>query len=190
MNYGELLVISFVLAVDAAAYAFSYGLVLRQRRAVSALLLALSVGGFQAALPVMGFLGGLGLRSAVQSWGCWLVLGIFCALGVSIIRKAWCGEPEQQSALPLGFLGLLLVGLATGMDAFVVGICMALGHVIAPSFSAGQLSVAVGVIGLVTFLCALLCFHLSRLLHHLPERLLQTIAGSLLIALGISQLWR
>lgn len=190
MNVGELLIISLALAVDAATYAFSYGLVLRQRRGVSALLLALTVGVFQAGMPLLGYMGGLGLRSAVQEWGNWMVLGIFCALGGSVIWKAWRGESETQSAKPLGLWGLLLVGLATSMDAFAVGICLALGHVIGQNLSAAQLGIAVGVIGLVTFVSAEACFHLSRLLHRLPERLLQTLAGGMLIALGFSQLWR
>lgn len=185
MNYGELLIISLALAVDAATYAFSYGLVLRQRRMVSALLLGLTVGLFQAGMPLLGYLGGLGLRSAVQVWGQWMVLGIFCALGGSIIYKAWKGEAEAQNLKPLGFFGLVLVGIATSMDAFAVGICMALGHVISPSLTLPQLGISVGVIGFVAFAAAVLFFYFSSLFRRLPERVLQTLAGLLLIVLGL-----
>lgn len=189
MNIGELLIIAVALAVDAASYAFSYGLALRQRRMAAALWLALSVGVFQAGMPLLGYMGGLGLREAVHTWGQWLSLGIFCALGGSVIYKAWWGKDDAQNVQPLGLVGLLLVGLATSMDAFAVGICMALGHVIGVQLSAAQLGVAVSVIGLVSFVGALACFHLTRLLHRLPERLLQTLAGIILIALGLRQLW-
>lgn len=190
MDVGELIVISLALAVDAATYAFSYGLVLRERRAVSALLLALTVGVFQAAMPLPGYVSGMGLRSVVQTWGSWLVLLIFCTLGISVIRKAWSGDDGAQDARPLSAFGLILVGFATSIDAFAVGVCMALGHVIGADLTAVQLGLAVGVIGLVAFGGALLCFHLTRLLRHLPERLLQFLAGGMLIALGLSQLWR
>lgn len=190
MNIAELLAISLALAVDAATYAFSYGLVLRQRRAVSALLLALAVGVFQAGMPLLGYMGGLGLRSAVQTWGHWMVLGIFCALGISVIWKAWRGEESVRESQPLGAFGLLVVGLATSMDAFAVGICMALGDVIGRELSPTQLGLAVGVIGLVTFISAEMSFHLSRLMHRLPERFLQSLAGALLIFLGLAQLMR
>lgn len=189
MNIGELLFISLALAVDAATYAFAYGLVLRQRRGLSCLLLALTVGVFQAGMPLLGYMGGLGLREAVQSWGSWMVCGIFVALGISIIYKAWRGDEESHSADPLGAWGLLLVGLATSMDAFAVGICMALGHVIGTHLSIAQLLLASGVIGLTAFAAACICFHLSRLLHHLPERWLQSAAGLILIILGLSELW-
>lgn len=189
MNIGELLIIALALAVDAATYAFSYGLVLKQRRVVSALLLGLTVGVFQAGMPLMGYLGGMGVREVVQEWGHWMVLGIFVALGVSIIYKAWHGEDAAQTARPLGFIGLILVGFATSMDAFAVGICMALGHVIGQQLSPLQLGIAVGVIGVVAFVGAVVFFHLSRLLHRLPERMLQTVAGLMLIGLGIRALW-
>lgn len=188
MNYGELIIIALALAVDAAVYAFSYGLALRHARWKSALLLALTVGVFQAFMPLPGYLGGIGLRAAVAAWGHWLVLLIFCALGGSIIYKTWLGKEEACTPRPLGLFGLLLVGLATSMDAFAVGICLALGTVVGENLSAWQLAICSSVIGLVAFAGALLFFHLSRLLHHLPERWLQTAAGLLLIALGLHQL--
>ena len=59
MNYAELIVIALILALDATVYSFSYGLILRTRRVVSSLLLALTVGGFQMAMPLLGYWGGL-----------------------------------------------------------------------------------------------------------------------------------
>lgn len=186
MNIGELLMISLALAVDAATYAFSYGLALGGRsHARASLLLALSVGLFQAGMPLLGYVGGLGLREVLESWGQWVVFMIFVSLGASVIWKAWKGDEEAVAIQPLGALGLLLVGLATSMDAFAIGICMAVGSVLGESLSVPQLLCAVSVIGFVTFFCALAFFHLSRIFRHLPERGLQTMAGLILIALGV-----
>lgn len=189
MNYGELLAIALALAVDAATYAFSYGLSLRQGRARAALLLALVVGAFQAGMPLPGYMGGVGLRSAVESWGPWLGMLIFVALGLSVLYKAWRPGAEGAAATrPLGLWGLLLVGLATSMDAFAVGMGLAVGSGPGETLTPLQLGIAAGVIGVVTFLAAWLCFYLSRLLQRLPERGLQILAGLLLIALGLHQL--
>lgn len=188
MNIGELLIISIALSIDAATYAFAYGLVLRERRIRAALALALSVGFFQAFMPLMGYLGGVGLREAVHTHAQWLVFAIFAALGTSVIYKAWRGGEEAGSSSPLGIIGLLLVGLATSIDAFAVGICMALGHTIGEHLTPAQVGLSAGVIGLTTFLAALAAFRLSRMLHHLPERWLQTGAGIILISLGVSEI--
>lgn len=182
MNYLEITLIALALAVDATVYAFSYGLVLRQKRGRAALWLALTVGAFQAGMPLLGYWGGESLRAVVSSWAPWLVLVVFALLGGSIIYKAWLGEEESVSASVLGFWGLILVGVATSIDALAVGACMALGNIGGPEIRLGE---AVGLIGGITFACALSAFHSARLLHHLPTRWLETAAGLLLLGLGI-----
>lgn len=186
MNYPEIILIALALAVDATVYAFSYGLVLRQKRAQAALWLALSVGTFQAGMPLLGYCGGEALRAIINLWAPWVVLGIFALLGGSIIGKAWLSREEEHApAVPLGIIGLLLVGIATSIDALAVGACMALGNIGGPNLQPGT---AAGIIGGVTFCCALGSFHCARLLHHLPTRWLETVAGLLLISLGVHQL--
>lgn len=186
MNYLEITLIALALAVDATVYAFSYGLVLRQGRGMAALWLAVTVGAFQAGMPLLGYLGGEVLRSIVSTWAPWVVLAVFGMLGGSIIFKAWQEEGEEAaSASPLGLVGLLMVGVATSIDALAVGACMALGEIGGPQLRPG---LAAGIIGLITFICAMGAFHSARLLHHLPSRWLETLAGLLLIALGVQNI--
>ena len=183
MNFLQITVVALILAVDATVYAFSYGMVLREHRMAASLRLALAVGLFQAAMPLLGFRGGEVLRSVVDTWAPWLVLVVFGALGVNIIRGAWSGnEEESVSQTPLGVAGLLFVGVATSIDALAVGACMALGDIGGPEL---QLGLAVSIIGVVTFACAMLAFHTARLLHSFPTRWLETAAGLLLVGLGV-----
>ena len=79
-------------------------------------------------------------------------------------------------------MGLTLVGVATSIDALAVGACMALGDI---GGAQHHLGLAVTIIGVVTFVCALLAFHSARFLLQLPTRWLETAAGLLLIALGL-----
>ena len=188
MNYTEIALIGLILAVDATIYAFSYGLLLRRNRARAAFSLALCTGLFQAVMPLLGYYSGQALRHLVSTWAPWLVLAIFCTLGTSIIYKTWLGshhETDQASETTLGFAALILVGLATSIDALAVGVCMALGNIGGPQL---QLSLAIAIIGGITFTCTLLSFHAARLLHHLPGRWLETLAGLLLIALGVQNI--
>ena len=187
MNYLEIILIALALAMDATVYAFSYGLVLRQGRGKAAAWLALSVGGFQAGMPLLGYWGGDAMRTLVSCWAPWIVLFIFSALGGSIIYKTWWGKAEEEevSTAALGFCGLMLVGIATSIDALAVGACMALGNLGGPQLQLGQ---AAGIIGGITFACSITSFHSARLLHHLPTRWLETAAGVLLISIGIHNL--
>ena len=187
MNYLEITLVALALAMDATVYAFSYGLVLRQGRGAASLWLAVVVGAFLAGMPLLGYWGGEVLRSVVSTWAPWVVLGVFSLLGGSIIYKTWHDEEAPQvSATPLGAVGLLMAGVATSIDALAVGACIALGEIGGTQL---RLGVAVGIIGIITFICALLSFHCARLLHHLPTRWLETLAGLLLIGLGVQNMW-
>ena len=190
MNYAELIVIALILALDATVYSFSYGLILRVNRAVSSLWLALTVGGFQMAMPLLGYWGGQELRCYVDAWAPWIVLTVFLLLGLGIIRHAWAEQAEEAaSSTPLRLFALLLVGIATAIDALAVGACMALGDLVGCRLCMGQVLLAASLIGAITFVCSLSAFHLARLLHRLPTRWLETLAGLLLIALGVKQLF-
>ena len=129
----ELLIISLVLAVDATVYSFSYGLVLRCCRLRNSLWLALTVGLFQAGMPLLGYLGGESVREIVAQWQSGIVATVFCGLGAYIIYGAWTEDEENECCSkdcnPLGLIALLLVGIATAIDALAVGVAMALGDI-------------------------------------------------------------
>ncbi len=191
MNVTELVLIALALAMDATVYSFSYGLILRQGRLRAALWLALVVGLYQAGMPLAGYLGGMAVRDVLADWDHWVVLGVFTLLGLNVIRNAWSeheGEEDQQGVAPLGFGTLMLVGIATSIDALAVGACMALGSLCSADGSPLtplQLVMAVSSIGAITFACSLAAFHAARPLQKLPTRWLETFAGLLLIALGV-----
>ena len=190
----ELLIIALVLAVDATVYSFSYGLVLRCCRMRNSLWLALTVGAFQAGMPLLGYLGGESVRDSVAQWQSGIVAAVFCGLGVYVIYGAWKGDEDEgdccsKDCNPLGLIALLLVGIATAIDALAVGVAMALGDIGGTNLTMSQLFANVSVIGIITFICSLAAFHSARLLHHLPTRWLETIAGLLLVGLGVKSLF-
>ncbi len=192
MNVTELVLIALALAMDATVYSFSYGLILRQGRAWAALWLALVVGFYQAGMPLIGYIGGMAVKELLAAWSPWIVLAVFTLLGANVIRNAWYPKDEETcgdgGAKPLGFGTLMLVGIATSIDALAVGTCMALGSMGSTDgtpLSSAQLGIAVGIIGVVTLACSLAAFHAARPLQKLPTKWLETFAGLLLIGLGI-----
>lgn len=189
----EIIIIALALAVDATVYSFSYGLVLRCCRLRNSLWLALTVGAFQAGMPLLGYLGGEELRDYVAQWQSGIVAAVFCGLGAYVIYGAWKGDEDEGNCCskdcnPLGLIALLLVGVATAIDALAVGVAMALGDIGGADHSILRLFTNVSIIGIITFICSLAAFHSARLLHHLPTRWLETTAGLLLVGLGIESL--
>lgn len=189
MNYLEIFFIGLVLAVDATVYSFSYGLILREKRFLSALQLALTVGFYQGAMPLIGYMAGNAVHSTIAIWDHWIVLAVFLWLGFSIIRGAWKKGDERDSPqeTPLSFAALMFIGIATSIDALAVGACMALGDIGGTDLSPAGIVLAAVCIGFITFCCSEAAFHLARPFHHLPTRWLETASGLLLIALGVQK---
>ncbi len=193
MNVTELVLIALALAMDATVYSFSYGLILRGGRLQASLWLALVVGLYQAVMPLIGYMGGMAVKDALDAWDHWIVLAVFTLLGVNVIRNAWGEQEEGESAnntSALGFGALMLVGIATSIDALAVGTCMALGSIGGHRLTLPQLIFAVSLIGAITLACSLAAFHAARPLQKLPTRWLETFAGLLLIGLGVQNVVR
>lgn len=187
MNIPEIAFLGLALAVDATVYSFSYGLILKERRFSASFWLALTVGFYQAMMPLIGYAGGETIRSWIGTWAPWIIFSIFTSLGIHILYQAWLSREQEQkiTCRPMSFWSLMGIGIATSIDALAVGICMALGDIGGEDMTRSQVMLAVSLIGLITLLCSMAAFHGAQLFHRLPTRLLETGAGVLLLALGI-----
>ncbi len=185
----ETLVIALALSVDAAVFAFSYGLTQKDRRLSAAWELACVTGFFQALMPLLGYMGGVRVRTWVGAWDHWIVFAVFGWLGISIIRHAFHGGEEEGASRRLGAKGLVMVGVATSIDALAVGVCLALGSFGGGRLSPGELAAAFGSIGATTFLCVAVAFASSHVLRRFPTRWLETAAGLILLFLGVQTLY-
>ena len=100
---------------------------------------------------------------------------IFTYLGAKVIKEAF--DEEKGKPVCIDLKCLLLVGIATSIDAFSAGITLSLlgNHIFKPAL----------LITFVTFVNSILGFSLGGKLKHLPTKGLEIFAGLLLIALGI-----
>lgn len=184
MNVTELSLIALALALDAALYAFSYGLVLKKDRLRAALRLALVAGLFQGVMPLLGYCCGLPLRDLIAGGASVFLLVVFCGLGGNMIYAAFWGK-KDEAPLALGFAAVLMVGLLTSIDALLLGGCMCISP-LAGVESFADLLRACAIIASITFAAVLLFFYASSLFRRLPTQILECMAGLILIILGIS----
>lgn len=179
MSYLSIILLALALSIDACVVSFSYGLAFNTNRLKNALLLASFTGIFQGVMPVIGyFLTGF-VRSFIQPYAPWIVFAIFTYLGVKFIIEAFEAEKEKHICLDLKCL--LLLGVATSIDAFSAGITLSLfgNKILKPAL----------LITFITFINSLLGFKLGGKLKHLPTKSLEISAGILLILLGIKALF-
>ena len=175
MSYIEIIFLAIALSIDACVVSFSYGLTFNHNRLKNALRLGLCTGIFQGIMPAIGyFLTGF-VKTFIEPYAGIIVFTIFMYLGIKFIKEAFEKEKEKQLCIDLKCL--LLVGIATCIDAFSAGITLSL-------YGNGILKPAL-LIAFVTFANSIAGFFAGGKLKNLPTKWLEVTAGILLIILGI-----
>lgn len=179
MSYTAILILALALSIDACIVSFSYGLAFNEKRFKNAMLLAGCTGLFQGIMPTIGyFLTGF-VKSFIEPYAGTIVFLIFTYLGIKFIIESF--DKKKEKPLCIGLKCLLLIGVATGIDAFSAGISLSLfgNHILKPAI----------LIAVVTFVNSLLGFSLGGKLKNLPTQGLEIFAGLLLILLGVKALF-
>lgn len=169
----EALFLAFALAMDAFAVALTQGAKFRPD-ARGGIAIALTFGVFQALMPLAGWVIGVAALAYVEAFDHWIAFGLLSFLGVRMLG-GHVGEGEAAHALT--GRTLLVAGVATSIDALAAGITLpALG--VSPWL-------AVGLIGLVTFVLSGAGVMLGRRAgDHLGEWA-ERAGGVILIGLGV-----
>ena len=124
MSYLELFVIAVGLSMDAFAVSICKGLSVRRLRPRHNLICGLYFGGFQALMPVIGWLLGRQFESLIKSIDHWIAFALLVLIGANMIREAVKNEEENlnDSFSPKTMLPL---AVATSIDALAVGVTFA-----------------------------------------------------------------
>jgi putative Mn2+ efflux pump MntP len=155
MSFLALFALACALAMDALAVAIAVGIALHQASLRQTFRLAWHFGLFQALMPVIGWLGGSAVSGLVQAYDHWIAFALLAFIGGNMIREA-CGEKEErQEKDATRGLSLVVLSVATSIDALAVGFSMSL-------LKTPILLPAV-VIGLVAASATVLGLHLGRL---------------------------
>ena len=138
----SVLLIAVGLAMDAFSVSIAGGSALKKDIWKTALIAGGMFGFFQFAMPVIGWLIGAPLASLISSIGTWVVVALFFFIGGKMIYDGIKGEEGSVSLI--GFKTLLLLAIATSIDALAVGISFGLcgDEILLPSI----------IIGIVAFL--------------------------------------
>lgn len=180
MNWIDAILLSLSLCVDSlvvsATTAFHSKISLRRGFAM-ALVFGLCQGGF----PLLGALIGDVSRVFIEAVDHWVAFGLLLFVGGKMIidglrHKEQAEEGKQRAVVTLGTMFLL--GVATSIDAFAVGIGLGLDQPM------GTVLWVVATIGLCTVAASLVGSHLGRKNIPVPERTATLIAGIVLVGLG------
>lgn len=176
MTFIELLLIAIGLSMDAFSVSICKGLTTKKFSWRMALVCGLWFGFFQALMPIIGYFLGAQFQEMIEAYDHWIAFGLLFLIGANMIREAVWGKEESQDG-SLGFKTMLLLAIATSIDAMAVGVSFACIRV--------KLWSSVIVIGLTTFAFSVLGVKIGNVFGSKYEKSAGIIGGIILILIGL-----
>lgn len=179
MGLGELLIIAVGVSMDAFAVAVCKGLSIQKLKLRHALIVGLWFGVFQALMPTIGWLLGSAFASLITKVDHWVVFILLAIIGGNMIRESLHKDEDEceECNCSLAFGTMLMLALATSIDALAVGVSFALLNV-------NVLAVVLS-IGLCTFLISTIGVKIGNVFGARFKSKAEFLGGAVLVLMGL-----
>ena len=127
MGFAELMLLAAGLSMDAFSVSVCKGLGMQRVNWKVTIVLALAFGGFQAGMPVIGWALGTQFLWLIEPIDHWIAFGLLAFIGGNMISEALGERDDEQEETPdtIDWGELLMLAIATSIDALTVGIAFA-----------------------------------------------------------------
>lgn len=178
MTLLTLIITALGLSADCFAVAVTASIASSVPTRAQAIRTALACGLAQFIMPVLGWAGGREFVEAIAAYDHWVAFGLLALVGGHMLREAFeeAEDGRGSSDITRGFR-LVVVAIATSIDALAVGLTFALFEV--------DIVLAASVIGMTAFLVTLAGFALGVRLGPLAGKWARVAGGLVLIAIGV-----
>ena len=175
MGFIELFLIAVGLSMDAFAVSVCKGLSVKKVGVKHAALAGLYFGGFQFLMPVIGYLLGFRFESVIETVDHWVAFVLLAFIGGNMIKESF-GKAEELND-DFGVKTMLLMAIATSIDALAVGITFA--------FLEVQIIPAAGLIGVTTFLLSFAGIYIGNVFGARYKSKAELAGGIILVLIGV-----
>ena len=175
MDFISTLLIAIALAMDAFSVSLTKGFTLKKITKSQVLWFAIFFGGFQALMPVLGWLGGIQLEWLITTFAPWIAFILLLLIGSNMIRESFSDDDEESDKF--SFKELTLLAIATSIDAFAVGVTYAV--------LKEEVLIPIIIIGVVAFIFTIIGIHLGKKIGNYFGDKFEILGGVVLILLGI-----
>lgn len=164
------------LAMDASAVSIAKGMSLpNEKNKNYALKLGLAFGIFQGLMPLIGYLAGSTFSGYIQSVDHWVAFILLALIGLNMIKESR-KEKESEEVSDLSLKVILLLAIATSIDALAVGVSFA--------FLKVNIVLACSIIAIVTFILSFICVMVGKRLGSLFQKYAEIFGGIILMMIG------
>lgn len=177
----EFLLLGVGLAMDAFAVSICKGLAMRKVNKKQAVVIALFFGGFQAIMPIVGWFLCKGFQNYIEAFDHWIAFALLAFIGVKMIIET-LREKEDDVVIeemdpPLDMKEMLMLAIATSIDALAVGISLAAldRPIVEPA----------AIIGVVTFVISIIGVYIGNFFGNKYKKRAELTGGIILVLIGV-----
>ena len=178
MGFLELFLLAIGLSMDAFAVSVCKGLAMEKVTFRNAAVCGVWFGSFQALMPFIGYLLGSTFQKYITAVDHWIAFVLLLLIGGNMIRESFSKEVDEYNS-SFGVRTMLLMAIATSIDALAIGITFALSDLRMPVLA------AVGIIGCITFLLSGVGLKIGNVFGTKYKSKAEFAGGLILILLGV-----
>ena len=178
MSALELFILAIGLSMDAFAVSICKGLAVKRINFKKAAIVGLWFGGFQALMPIIGYFLGSRFSGAIESIDHWVAFILLSLIGANMIREALSrDEDADRDSGSLSFKAMLMLAVATSIDALAAGITFA--------FLDVSIATAAGMIGCTTCIISMAGVKVGSVFGTRYKSKAELTGGAILMLLGL-----
>ena len=177
MRFFDIIVIAVGLAMDACAVTLGCAASGQARGPRAAFRLSFHFGLFQFIMPVVGWAVGTEIARLASTWDHWIACGLLAFVGLRMIHSGLHPDLQRSPDDPSRGLKLMMLAVATSIDALAVGLSLALLRV--------SIWYPSAIIGVVTFAISIAGFQFGTKLGASFGKRMEIVGGAILILIGL-----
>lgn len=176
MGFLTIFFIGSGLAMDAFAASVCRGMTMKRLKICPIAVTALFFGGFQTLMPLIGWCLGVHFEKYITSIDHWIAFCLLAFLGVKMISDIRSESEETGVAKRMSLKELIILSVATSIDALAVGVSFA--------FLDTDIVMASLVIGVITFVLSFAGVCIGLIIGGKCCKFAQIAGGAILILMG------
>ncbi len=177
MGIVEIILIGLGLAMDAFAVSVCKGLSMKKLNWKKAIIIGLYFGIFQMLMPIVGYFLGTAFEGFVTSVDHWIAFILLLIIGGKMIAEALGNEDSKNCNDNVNFKTMIVLAIATSIDALAVGITFA--------FLQTNIILASSIIGIITFFVSLIGVKIGNRFGNVYEKKAEFVGGLILVIIGL-----
>ncbi len=171
------------LSMDAFAVSVCKGLCMDRADNRKCAIVGLWFGGFQALMPLIGYLVGALFADKIEKFDHWIAFALLTVIGLTMIKEAFEKDSEDvcdrdNKNASLSFKVMLVMAIATSIDALASGVALAFDGSV-------NIFAAVAAIGCITFIFSFIGVKIGNIFGSRYKFISELAGGIILIGLGV-----